>query len=161
MQTLRILKMMTSSFAVRPAIPLEAGFIIDTWHLLSISKDSAFNRMSYDDFKIFMRERIMRLLSACSTSVLVHDNLVMGFCCYSVDRDSLWPILHFLYEAPETRRNGRYQELLNAAGVRFNKPDVWVTSEVTLAALRQSKFCKPHYNPFLLEYDPAAVRRWL
>lgn len=139
----------------RPSEPNEVQFIIDTWARVTMEKDTTFIRMDGDTFRINLRERIARLLSTCNCCVLISPTgQPRGFCCYSFDRATLWPIIHFIHQNAQIHY--KMEVMVKAAG---KSEDIWVTSSVAFLSLRSVKYTRAHFNPFLLDYDPTAPKQ--
>lgn len=151
--------MSPSSPRIELAQPWDFNFIIDSWcndELVNVSRQSGEDE---EVFKVGQRTRIFRLLQNHQCAVVRPEGAsdsrkLAGWICYSLDRATLRPIVHFVYVKAEFRNKGVADLLLTAAGV---KPEhgAWSTHN----RLRLKKATRARgivFNRFLLDYDPAA-----
>ncbi len=151
---------------IEPAGPGDIPFIIDSWCSDEAVHVSRKSNEDPDIFKAGQRGRVLRLLSNCPGVVIrltpyffsSHPKAdsrkdLAAWCLYSIDRATLYPIIHFMYTKVEYRSQGLTSPLLYAAGIRPDKP-AWCTHD----RMRLGKAMKARgimYNRYLLDYDPA------
>lgn len=152
---------------VEPAKVTDTAFIIDSWCADESVRVSRLSGEDPDVFKVGQRARILRLLSTCPCAAirptkawfdaqgLPHDPRVLfGWACYTSERTTLRPIVHFVYVKGDFRGQGLADALLYAAGVR---PDKGAWSTHHRQYLRKAVASRGIvYNRYLLDYDPAA-----
>ncbi len=164
-----------SHWQLLPAQVGDVSCIINDW---CADEHVYVGRLSGEDpeiAKVGMRARILRLLGSCKcavirpTSAWFHLHKVpwdgaklFGWICYSVDRSTLRPIVHFVYVKPADkttgtglRKHGLADALLTAAGVTPQK-GAWCThSRIRLKAPMRARCIV--WNKYLLDFDPAAM----
>lgn len=148
----------SANLTVRPVNPqntAEVTFIINSWVELSKYKDYTYLKVHPDYLESRLRARIARLLSISNCCILLSEaGTLLGACCYTYDRETLWPVIHYIYQTEKS--HNFMSKLVEAAG--GTGKSIWVTSQVAHRSLRAVKYTTPFYNPFLLDYDPREPR---
>lgn len=172
------MKLEPQHWQVSPCTPADVGFIIDSWCADEHVKVSREIGEDPEVFKVGQRRRVVRLIQSCtcvalrptpeywaSVGAAPNPHELFAWICYSLDRATLRPIIHFVYVKPEShakvplRSCGLASALLHIAGVRPEKA-AWATSK-RHALRRAAEKRGIIYNRFLLDYDPAAKPpRW-
>lgn len=158
-----------NNWIIAQAKVTDVAFIIDSWCADENVHTSRPAGEDEDIFKVGQRGRVLRLISSCQCLVVrpteawftehgkpYDPKLVHGWVCIGRDRQTLRPIIHFIYVKAEFRRNGLASALLAMAGV---KPELGAWATANRPWLRKAREQRGiMYNRFLLDFDPNAVR---
>lgn len=162
-----MLSLSSSHWSVEFARIEDVAFILDSWCADENLYVGRPDDMDPEVFKVEQRGRVRRLLSTCKCAVVrptpaywkergekPDANHLFGWVCYTFDRATLKPLIHFVYVKACHRRQGLANALLHAAGLRRDG-GAWATH----SRMRFRKAMKAKgiiYNKFLLDYDPTA-----